>query len=44
MAVALANAIETIEELLKRGYDIDWFSDRILFGPLEMIFLRRSQE
>jgi len=31
MAVAIANGIETIEEILKRGYNIDWVARRITF-------------
>lgn len=31
MAVALANAIETVEEMLRRGHDVDWVAERIAF-------------
>lgn len=31
MAVALANGIATIEEMIERGYDVDWIADRIAF-------------
>jgi len=31
MAVALANAIETIEEMLRRGHGVDWIAERIAF-------------
>ena len=31
MAVALANAIATIEEMLQRGHDVDWIGERIAF-------------
>jgi methylmalonyl-CoA mutase N-terminal domain/subunit len=31
MAVALANAIETIEEMLRRGHGVDWIGERIAF-------------
>jgi methylmalonyl-CoA mutase N-terminal domain/subunit len=31
MAVALANAIETIEEMLRRGHGADWIAERIAF-------------
>lgn len=31
MAVALANAIETIEEMVRRGHDVDWVAERIAF-------------
>ncbi len=31
MAVALANAIGTIEEMLRRGHDVDWVAERIAF-------------
>ena len=31
MAVALANAIETLEEMRRRGHDIDWVAERLAF-------------
>jgi len=31
MAVALANAIETVEEMLRRGHGVDWIAERIAF-------------
>jgi methylmalonyl-CoA mutase N-terminal domain/subunit len=31
MAVALANAIETLEEMVRRGHDVDWVAERIAF-------------
>lgn len=31
MAVALTNAIETVEEMLRRGHDVDWVAERIAF-------------
>ena len=31
MAVAVANAVETIEEMLRRGHDIDWIAERLTF-------------
>jgi len=31
MAVALANAIATIEEMLRRGHEVDWVAERIAF-------------
>jgi methylmalonyl-CoA mutase N-terminal domain/subunit len=31
MAVALANAIETVEEMVRRGHDVDWIGERIAF-------------
>lgn len=31
MAVAVANGIETIEEMLTRGYDSDWIAERLAF-------------
>jgi len=31
MAVAVANGIETIEEMLSRGYDVDWIAERLAF-------------
>jgi len=31
MAVALSNAIETVEEMLRRGRDVDWVAERIAF-------------
>jgi len=31
MAVALANAIGTIEEMVKRGHDVDWIGERLAF-------------
>ena len=31
MAVAISNGIETIEELLSRGYDVDWVTERLAF-------------
>jgi methylmalonyl-CoA mutase, N-terminal domain len=31
MAVALANAIATIEEMLQRGHEVDWIGERIAF-------------
>jgi len=30
-AVAVANAIETLKELTKRGYDVDWVVERLAF-------------
>jgi len=31
MAVAIANAIEIIKELTRRGYDVDWVAERLAF-------------
>ncbi len=31
MAVAVANAIETLDEIVNRGYDIDWAAERLAF-------------
>jgi methylmalonyl-CoA mutase N-terminal domain/subunit len=31
MAVAVANAIETLEEMLRRGHDVDWVAERLAF-------------
>lgn len=31
MAVAVANGIESIEEMLRRGYDADWIAERLAF-------------
>jgi methylmalonyl-CoA mutase N-terminal domain/subunit len=31
MAVALANAIATLEEMLRRGHEVDWVAERIAF-------------
>ena len=31
MTVALANAIETLEEMLRRGHEIDWVAERLAF-------------
>lgn len=31
MAVALANAIATIEEMIRRGHEVDWVAERIAF-------------
>jgi methylmalonyl-CoA mutase N-terminal domain/subunit len=31
MAVALANAIGSIQEMLRRGHDVDWVAERIAF-------------
>ena len=31
MAVAVANAIRTLEEMLQRGHDVDWVAERIAF-------------
>lgn len=31
MAVALANAIATLEEMLRRGHEVDWAAERIAF-------------
>ena len=31
MAVALANAIETIEDQIRRGHDVDWVAERLAF-------------
>jgi methylmalonyl-CoA mutase N-terminal domain/subunit len=31
MAVAVANGIETIEEMLRRGHDADWVAERMAF-------------
>ena len=31
MAVAVANAIETLDEMIKRGYDIDFIASRLAF-------------
>lgn len=30
-AVAMANAIETIKEMMERGYDVDWIAERLAF-------------
>jgi len=31
MAVALANAMATLEEMLRRGYEVDWVAERLAF-------------
>ncbi|MFC1993285.1 methylmalonyl-CoA mutase [Chloroflexota bacterium] len=31
MAVALANAIETLKEMVNRGHDVDWVAERLAF-------------
>jgi methylmalonyl-CoA mutase N-terminal domain/subunit len=31
MAVALANAIDSVKEMLRRGHDVDWIAERIAF-------------
>ena len=31
MAVAVSNAIESLDELIKRGYDVDWIAERVAF-------------
>jgi methylmalonyl-CoA mutase N-terminal domain/subunit len=31
MAVAIANAIETVEETVRRGHDVDWIAERLAF-------------
>ncbi len=31
MAVALSNAIGTVEEMLRRGHDVDWVAERLAF-------------
>lgn len=31
MAVALANAISTVEEMIERGHDVDWIAERLAF-------------
>ncbi len=31
MAVAVSNAIESLDELIRRGYDIDWVAPRLAF-------------
>jgi methylmalonyl-CoA mutase N-terminal domain/subunit len=31
MAVAMANAIATVEEMLRRGHDVDWVAERLAF-------------
>jgi len=31
MAVAVANAIETLEEMVRRGHDVDWVAERLAF-------------
>lgn len=31
MAVATANAIESLEEMVRRGHDVDWVAERIAF-------------
>ncbi|OQA21336.1 MAG: Methylmalonyl-CoA mutase large subunit [Actinobacteria bacterium ADurb.Bin346] len=31
MAVALSNAIESLDEMIRRGYDIDWIAERLAF-------------
>jgi methylmalonyl-CoA mutase N-terminal domain/subunit len=31
MAVALANAMETLEEMFRRGHEIDWVAERLAF-------------
>lgn len=31
MAVAVANGIETVEEMLSRGYGVDWIAERLAF-------------
>jgi methylmalonyl-CoA mutase N-terminal domain/subunit len=31
MAVATANAVETLEEMVRRGYQVDWVAERLAF-------------
>ncbi|HUS03961.1 MAG TPA: methylmalonyl-CoA mutase family protein [Dehalococcoidia bacterium] len=31
MAVAVANGIESVEEMLRRGHDVDWIAERLAF-------------
>ena len=31
MAVAVANAIETLKDMIKRGHDVDWVAERLAF-------------
>jgi methylmalonyl-CoA mutase, N-terminal domain len=31
MAVAVSNAIESLDELIRRGYDVDWVAERLAF-------------
>ena len=31
MAVAMSNGIETLEELISRGYDVDFIAPRLAF-------------
>jgi methylmalonyl-CoA mutase N-terminal domain/subunit len=31
MAVAIANAIESIEEMIRRGHEVDWVAERVAF-------------
>ncbi len=31
MAVALANAIESLDEMISRGYEVDWIAERLAF-------------
>jgi methylmalonyl-CoA mutase N-terminal domain/subunit len=31
MAVALANAIDSVREMIRRGHDVDWIAERIAF-------------
>ena len=31
MAVAVSNAINTLEEMIKRGHDVDWIAERLAF-------------
>jgi len=31
MAVAVSNAIESLDEMIKRGYEVDWIAERLAF-------------
>lgn len=31
MAVAITNAIESFDEMIRRGYDVDWIAERVAF-------------
>ncbi|MBN1298541.1 MAG: acyl-CoA mutase large subunit family protein [Actinobacteria bacterium] len=31
MAVAVSNAIESLDEMIRRGYDVDWIAERLAF-------------
>jgi methylmalonyl-CoA mutase, N-terminal domain len=44
MAVAVSNAIESLDELIRRGYDVDWVAPRLaFFWSISSDFLKKWQ-